>query len=277
MRKLLNANFSLLWKNTVLWLGMGMMLAFSAAAMLNGCRQAMAEAGSGFQYTLDQYYFNLAPLIGLACAVFTSLFLGTEHSDGTLRNKLVVGHSRGRVYLANLTACFAATLLMTAALLAGGLAGIPALGLWCMDGLSLGVYLGLLALAAAALCAIFTLIGMVCPNRATGAVVSMLLFLGLLVAGSMLYNRLTEPELVSGVVITAEGMQMTEPSPNPDYLSGAMRAVYEFLVDFLPTGQCIQIADLSVARPLRMAASSLFITLAVTAGGMFAFQKKNLK
>ena len=261
MNNLLSANFARLWKDKVFWLCFAAMLACSAGTMLNGCRQASVNAGSGFAYTLDFFYFNLAPLLGLFCAVFISLFLGTEYSDGTVRNKLVVGRSRTAVYLADLTVSFCAALLFMAAWLLGGLVGIPFLGPW---------KLGAPGLALCLLLAAFT-------NKAAGAVVSILLFLALLVCASMLYNRLSEPEMFSGVIITAEGMSMGEPTPNPDYISGGVRAAYEFLLDLLPTGQSILLANLELARPLREALCSAFIAGAAALGGLWTFRKKDLR
>ena len=36
--------------------------------------------------------------MGLVAAILTSMFIGSEYSDGTIRNKLVVGHSRMRLH-----------------------------------------------------------------------------------------------------------------------------------------------------------------------------------
>ena len=64
MRNLLRANFSRLWKSKALWLCAAGAFAFSAA--------------------------------------FLSLFLGVEYQDGTLRNKIIAGHARWKVYAASL-------------------------------------------------------------------------------------------------------------------------------------------------------------------------------
>lgn len=41
-------------------------------------------------------------LIGFAIAIFASVYLGNEYSNGTLRNKIVMGHNRIKIYLSNL-------------------------------------------------------------------------------------------------------------------------------------------------------------------------------
>lgn len=277
MRKLLSANFARLWKNKVFWLGTGILFVWSVIHMANGCRQATQNM-SDYNYGLDHYYFLYVLLIGVFCAVFTSLFIGSEYSDGTIRNKLVVGHTRIQVYLANLLTCFTATLLMMSAWLLGALTAIPVLGTWKMGAFGLFLYLLLSILLAAANAAIFTLVSMLCGNKATAAVVCILMAFGLLLCGSTVYNRLQAPEMTNNVIITAEeGMSFSEPKPNPDYISGTTRTVYEWILDLLPSGQGIQLSDLAVARPLRMLLLSVFLTAAVTAAGVFFFRKKNLK
>ncbi len=277
MRNLLSANFARLFKDKVFGAALAAVLLCAVATMLNGCRQAALNASSGFSYTLDDYYFNLAPTLGLFCAVFTSLFLGTEYSDGTLRNKIMVGHSRASIYLANLIVCFAATLCFVAVWLVGGLVGIPSLGLWKIGAAGLATYVALIVCFAAALSSIFTFMGMNLQGKAASAVLSLLLFLALLVGASMVYGRLCAPELSSGIVITSEGMQMADPAPNPEYVGGSLRRAYEGILDLLPTGQGILVANLEVARPLFMLASSALISAVMTLLGVWMFRKKDLK
>lgn len=272
----MSANLSRLWKDKIFWIGMLIMTAYSVISMLNGCRQATLDM-SEFNYMLDHYYFAGMPVIGIFIAVFIGLFLGTEHSDGTMRNKLIVGHTRTKVYLANLATTFIASLMMLAVWFIGGLVGIPTLGTWQMGISGLVVYISISILMVAAMCAIFTPICMLSTNKAVTAVLCILLCLGVILSGSMFYNALCEPEMSSGVMITADGMQMGEPTPNPNYVSGMKRIVYEFLADFIPTGQGIQMADLAVAHPARMMLSSAFIVIMVTLCGAFIFKHKDLK
>ena len=277
MRNLLSANFSRLWKNKLFYFALGCMLLLSIVGMFNGCRQASMDAMSEYTYHLEDFYFNLAPLVGLFSAVFIGLFLGTEYSDGTLRNKLIVGHTRLDIYLANFLTCTAASLLFVAAWLIGGLVGVPTLGLWQMTPSKLFSYLAICLLFNTVFAAIFTLIGMLFSNKATGAVVSILFFLALLVGASMIYNALSEQEFISGVVITLEGMHMGEPTLNPNYIRGVLRTVYETILNILPTGQAILMANLDITRPLFQMTASLFLILLICACGALLFSKKDLK
>ncbi len=276
MHKLLSANFSRLFRDKTFWLCMGAMLAYALFYMLNGVRQATVSL-TEYNRSLDDYYFHFAVVIGLFSALLCSMFLGTEYSDGTIRNKLIVGHTREGIYLANLAATFVATLLMVAVWLVGALVGVPALGFWEMGMPHLLLYLLTAVLFVAAFSSIFTLISMLSTNKALTVAISIFLFLGLLVMASMIYNGLQQPEMASSVEMTMGGIQMGEPQPNPDYVGGAKRAVYEFLLDFLPTGQGILMWQLGIANYVRMALSSVFLTVVPTVCGIALFKRKNLK
>ena len=93
MCKLLSANYSRLWRDKIFWICMGTMLVYSVVYMLNGCRQATVDLAE-YNYSIDKYYFHFAISIGIFCAVFSSMFFGTEYSDGTIRNKVIVGHTK---------------------------------------------------------------------------------------------------------------------------------------------------------------------------------------
>lgn len=277
MNKLLCADFARLWKNKVLWLGMACMAGAAVLMALQGSRNALAYPEERF--ALEKIFFQYAPLAGLACAVFTSLFLGTEYSDGTLRNKIAVGHSRAAVYLAGGVTCLVAGVLMNAAWVLAMLAvGVPLLGWPQCGALVVVLYLLISVCMIAAFVSIFTLITMLWQNKAGAAVAALLCFLALLFAASYCYNRLQEPEMYSAATIIMNGsVQLSDPMPNLDYLRGGLRQVYTFLVDFLPTGQGIQLSEMEASDPLRLPVYSLLITGLATAVGVTAFRRKDLK
>lgn len=276
MRNLLSANFSRLWKDRIFWLCMGSMLLYSIIFMLNGCRQA-AIALSEYNYSIDQYYFNFSISIGGFCAVFCSMFLGTEYSDGTIRNKIAAGHTRTNIYLSNLLLTFTATLFMMLVWLISAMAAIPILGIWKMGIPNLLLYLLIAVMFIAALSAIFTFVNMQSSNKAAAVAISILLFFGLLLFASLINNSLSQPEMISSISLTVNGMEVGDPVPNPNYLSSTARSVFQFILDFLPTGQGMQMAFLEMGSPLRMLLSSAFITALTTLAGMQIFRRKNIK
>ena len=68
--------------------------------------------------------------------------------------------------------------------------------------------------------------------------------------------------------------------PNPNYLTGTKRAVYQFLHDFLPSGQNMQVSVFSVQKEMHTALMCLYaavVTLGTNAVGMILFQRKDIK
>ncbi len=276
MSKLLSANFLRLRKSKVFWLGMVIMWMFGVIVMLSEyrlCAPYMSEA----EYMLEFYYYAPAFMIGIFVSVFVSLFTGAEYSDGGLRNKLIVGHTRRSVYFANLiTNCIAGVLILVVGFV-GGFTGIPLFGAWKTGLASVLSYHAIAILMTVALCAIFTMVSMLCPNRAVSVVICILLAFGIIFLGDMLYLALSEPEVYNGMVITAEGGPEIRELPNPAYVSGTKRLIYEVLVDLVPAGQGFVLNDLGVSRPVRMMLSSVLITIVTTLCGVLCFKKKNIK
>lgn len=277
MSKLLSANFARLWKNKVFWLGMIFM--FGLGIMLV-CSQYWHLQKYGIEPVLDSTLRTYAIFIGTAAAVVCGLFLGTEYSEGTMRNKLIVGHTRSAIYFANLIVCTAAALLMCAAYFVAVCAlGIPLLGGFQGAARDIFLQLGVGLAMVIATTALLTPIGTLCQSKAGASVLCILLILVLLFAASYISNRLTAPEMDTEYALNEAGEVVAmPPEPNPQYLRGNARLVYEFLLDFLPTGQAVQIAMLGgVAHTWQAALYSLAIVLASTLVGLVIFRKKDIK
>ena len=123
MSRLLNAGFSRLKKSKCF-------RGFMIFMFLFGGYIKIAEFYNQEKYNtsipLDSGLFVYVTVIGILLAAFISLFIGTEYNDGTIRNKLVIGHTRSAIYLSNLIVCLAAGLLMCLSFLCASLLiGIP--------------------------------------------------------------------------------------------------------------------------------------------------------
>lgn len=204
--------------------------------------------------------------MGLVAAILTSMFIGSEYSDGTIRNKLVVGHSRMRIYLANLIVCSVACVLIFLAYITGVFVVGSAKGGELLTKTSVvTMCLVCSILVSVAFTSIMTMLAILNTNKAGNVVVSMMLALILLVSGSLEVEQL----------------------PNPQYIDGKQRAVLEVVNDLLPSGQAMQLVDMFDAdgmtnkdmenAPYRWPGYSLLVIVITSGLGIILFRKKEIR
>ena len=275
MAKLLRANLSRLWKSRIFYVGLIFMLLLNVFLVIDGWNSGR----QGYPEPLEDVLFQNCIIIGFVCAVVVGTFLGTEYSDGTIRNKIAVGHTRVSIYLANLIVCAAASALLLLISLALGFG----LGSFLLDPLGLPMKVLLLytcigLLTTVSFASIYTLVAMLSPSKASGAVLCLVLALVLLFATSAVEGTLTEPEMVQDFIMSVDGTpNLGEPHPNPRYVTGTKRAVLEVIYDILPTGQAFQISNNECAHPARLPAFSLLVALVTSAAGALLFRRRDLK
>lgn len=278
MRELMRAGLFRLRRDRVFWVCFGAMLVFSALQMFMGVRQCRAMEVEGYVMDLAGSFFPPVHGIGVCIAVFVGLFLGTDHSEGGLRNRLVVGHGREQVYLAGLGTALTGVLCFTAAwLIGGGTVVLLNRDLWRPEVGQTALWILVALGSALALASVMTLVGTLAEKKSTAAVGTILLALGLLLATTWLYSRLQEPEMETGLIITAAGMEWGEPTPNPRYVGGALRQVFELILNLVPTGQMVLLSDMAAAHPVWDLAASAAVTLVSALTGVALFRKKDLK
>ena len=277
MSKLLSANFIRLRKSKEFWLCVVSVLLISAAMIYSSSESASALAARGFIKHLDDYYFQLAPYIGAVMAIFISLFLGTEYSDGTIRNKLIVGHTRTDIYLANFWTCLISGIIITAMWFIGGLPGLYLIGSFAMGISEVIAYLFVAIGITAAFSAIFVWISMVSRNKAVTVVLVLILWVAMVLAASGINDRLHEPEYNGGMAMINGEFVMMEDTPNPLFLAGGIRMAFEWLYRILPTGQAIAMTSAEITTPLLDIAASVIFTIVITLLGILTYRRKDLK
>lgn len=284
MSKLFASTFFRMMKKIVFWILLICMFAYGVYSASN----VASEASAGF--AIDGCVFEFAPFMGLVAAVFISLFVGSEYSDGTIRNKLVVGHSRMRIYLANLIVCSIACVLISLAYAAGIImVGSSKGGELLTETSIVSMCLICSVLVSIAFASIMTMLAMLNTNKAGNVVVSMILALVLLVSSSYIYQRLGEPEMYDNYVSVNEAGVPTqvEQLPNPLYIDGTSRAVLEVVNDLLPSGQAMQLAVAFDSEgitnkdienvPYRWLGYSLLVILLTSGMGIVLFRKKEIR
>ena len=149
---LLRANFYRLWRSASFWAAVSTMFGvgiFELAVGVHAQRQ-------GTPVPLDNRYMLFVLMSGVVLSAFCSLFVGAEYSDGAIRNKIAVGHSRAAVYLANLVTCSAAGVLVCLGyILPMTAAGIPLMGGFTLPPASVLWFTLCAFLMTASLCAVF--------------------------------------------------------------------------------------------------------------------------
>ena len=276
MRKLLRAGFFRLTRDRIFLISIAVM--FIAGAGMPVIHYYDNLSG-GTGWTADSTSFVFAFIAPILLSVVTALFVGSEYSDGTVRNKLAVGHKRHCIYLSNLTVCTSAGVMLCAAyLVPHTVMGLLLLGKFQTAPGKLLVYAGVNAALVIAFGSLFVLVAMLCRNRAYSTAGCILLVFALLFAGFRITSALNEPEYYSGYSYTENGVTVTEePERNPNYLSGKKRQAYEFLRDFVPGGQAIGLANMNAEEPARLAVYDGIIILAAAAVGLGCFRRRDLK
>lgn len=227
----------------------------------------------------ERFFFCAPLVVSVVGAAFLPFFLGADHADGTLRNKLIAGHTRTDIYLADLVTslitglCFAAVCLGILTLL-----GIPLLGRPAIRLPALLTAIGISLLAAAVFCSLYTMLAVVIPNRTVAVVASLLLLLALYLTAAVLYGRLGQPEFTDGYTLSVNGTLVPmDPEPNPLYLTGAKRTLFQFFVDVLPSGQVFSLLALDLVHPWLMPLWSLILAIVTTGSGLLIFRKKDIQ
>lgn len=274
MSKLLSANLMRLKKDKIFWIGFIFMF---AAGIFFPVMRYMDMKQTGTINNIDNGFLGCTLFIGIIMAVFCSLFIGTEYSDGTIRNKVIVGQNRNAIYLANFIICAVVSIIMCITFFVPYLCiGIPLLGFFNMDTRMVLLFVLTAFLLSVAFSSIFNLISMLNHNKALTAVICILLAFLFLVAGAQLNKMLSEPETNMGLVMTENGQEYEE-IPNPHYLNEGERKTVQFIYDFIPGGQVIQCMSSEAANLSLLPFYSLIIILSTTGTGLSCFRKKDLK
>lgn len=242
MHKLLSANLRRLWINKAFWITVVVMVCIEGLLCLLLAKEHF--------FPMDAVLFLSLQIIGILTCVFFSLFLGTEYSDGTIRNKIIVGHKRGNIYLANLlTGVIAITIIYLAGVLTGCVMGFisfapPSHGI---DQIAIAGVIGWLACISYV--SIFTLVGMLYSSKSKSSIFCILTSFILVFLGLTLYAL----------------------------LQGTPSSTLQFLFEFNPFGQTMQTLSIVIASPWKLTVYSLFLSSALTGAGMINFCKKDLK
>ncbi len=280
MIKLLYANFSRIMKNKLFWLCMLVMVGLPLYAV--GVRYYDYYISSETVWeTADGLWFVGGTYMAVIQSVFISLFIGAEFSEGTIRNKLTVGHTRSAIYFSNLITCSVVSLfyhLIYIVVLFG--AGSFLLKSWNTPVKTLMILTALSLMTVIALSAIFTMLAMLIHSRSIGAVTAMLVAMAMLIASMTIVSMLSAREYIDNAFVMNEVGEFvkSDPIPNPRYLTGVKREVYQHILNFIPVGQMLQFGNLQdIPQMYFLPWYSIIVVIICTGTGLVIFQRKNIR
>lgn len=274
MNKLLRANFRRMWKDRVFWIGLAVLFAYAMLPIVSYYHQMKK-----YQYEIipDEVVFSSIMMIGIIISIFVGMFVGTEYSDGTIRNKIVVGQKREHIYLANFVLCAMGSLLMYVTVIAvTSVIGRAAFGPFEMEFSTFLLLFADGALAVISYAAVYNLISMLVSNKAYAAVACVLTAFVLLFAGVYVIQCLGQPEMTQQASMV-NGEMVYEMVENPAYLTGVKRQVYQFFADMLPGAQAVQVAQGGAVHPYRILVYAGAVTVIANFAGVLGFRKKDMK
>lgn len=276
MRRLLRANFSRLLKNKLFWILISIELFMGGLFPVLHYMDNIDEKSA---WTMDSSIFIYSLFVPLMVSLLTALFIGSDYSDGTMRNKLIAGQVRRNIYAANLVVNIESAFLLCFAFWISHICiGTPLLGWFVSDAKKILGYLLVILAMVAACVAIFTLISMLCSNKAYSVAGCILIIFMLLFVGVRITAALNEPEMYDAYSYMSEGVTVQEDeTPNPNYVSGVKRQIYNFLNEFLPGGQMLKLSNMNAEHLGRYAVYDGIIFAFVTGGGILSFRRKDLK
>lgn len=268
MAKLIRADIFRLIKTRSFWI-----CGIAAIVLTSGNFALNLFANEELRNQFGVLMFGYGSNIFLYSAIFTALFLGTDYSDGVIRNKIAAGHSRRSICLASLAVCssgalsylFASRFVMfIIGACFGGRPGIP-VGKFVLLML-------IISFETISLSSIFAFLGMLITSKPVLIVVS-IIFIRALTMGT---------QLGASVLALSEYNDKTEEISelNLFYVMGAKREFLRIVCNTIPTGQTALIEVSGSKLPENaecMPLYSIGFTALTTVIGTVIFRRKDIK
>lgn len=265
-----------MFRSRLFHVGLLYMLVCSAVFIYLNYRTAMRSENV---FYVEDALFNLFPMIGPVTAIVTALHLGAEYDHGTIRNKLMVGHTRWALYWSDLAVCTVASVVLLLVMLAvSGLVGYVLFRAFLLPAKDLALLLLCAVLITMVFAAMFVAVSVAVPNRAFSVVACWVLFYAMMLVSSYLQSILAAEEMTySYVMISQSGVEFGDLIENPDYVDGPQRTVFEFIDNLLPTGQAAHLNNMEFENARHWPWMSAAVWLFSVAMGWLGFRRRDIK
>ena len=275
MYRLLDAGFERIKKNKVFF---GCIIATIGIAIFMLVSNYLDMKNYNAEISTSELISNYLPMIGIFIAVFSGLFVGTEYSDGTIRNKIIAGHKKINIYLSNFIISSIVSILFQiiwtifVLIIAVPVFGKPIIELNQLLITSLDSIMFIIAYSA-----IFNFVSVLSCNKTISAVSCILLFFIMLGITVTSFNIIqTPPTVQQGGLNPDTGEINFEEVENPKYPSESKKRFYQAIVDIIPMGQAFSLGAGLPTNLYMLPVYSAAVIVLFNGFGMYLFNKKDL-
>lgn len=281
MLKLLHANFYRLRKNKV-FIGIIIITIIASFVILFNTYQGNItnEKYNMQKMQIDRTYTIYINVISFLIAVFVSIFVGSDYDNGTIRNKIIVGHSRKNIYLSNLIVSIIVGLVLEIIyLIIISIVGIPLIGKIQMNIFDFLYIILDMILLIMVFSSIFNFISMICSNVTLSTVGSLLLILIMYVFCMSISGIAYSTKELKIQDFDENGNLVTKYLEDENYPGDFKKNLCKTIINILPTGQAMELSEVNIdineikIYPLY----SLGVILIINILGIYMFNKKELK
>ena len=260
MNRLLKASMRRMIKNKMFLFSVIFQIGFALFAIL---------PMYGMEFSVGNGFLLADSLLSLVLsAVFVHFFLRSDYHGGMARNKIITGHSRGKIYISNFISALTGSWIFFLTPIAVSL--VLALFTDVTLGVSAAVFAVRMAVflsAETAMCGIYVLAAFFFKNM--GATASFFIALAMFTVSIFCTLNAVSPE------DTAEIFE----SANIDIQLNQSNALNEILLNVLPTSHIVKLMVIEppINEMLILPLYSLIIIAATTGFGVLLFSGKDLK
>ncbi len=258
MIRILRADFIRLRRSFAFRLSLIGMLVLAAAFMF------IQATAMDYTVPLSRVIFLPMSMYGIAMAAFVSVFVGTDFSDGFIRNKLLTAENRSSLVISQIIVSCVGCIIVYIVVTAFS-AGIGRF--FFENNVDDVVFLRFIIIGigmSVATGCLFSIITMICGNKTQAIILCMGLAFGMLFLCLHTNEVLVQTEYKDGVL-------------NPHYLGGVRREICSLLHDINPCGQAAQLSAWEVWHPIRALLISLLVIAGTSALGCLLFRRKDVK
>ena len=266
MINLLSAGYSRLFRNKVFLAGA------AVTAMMPVFITLVSLAKDDISGPLDGVYDSGLQIIWLIISLAVSMFIGTDYDNKTINNKIMSGHPRAVIYLADFIVTYSGVALMqVCGIVAGSAAAIPLFGMFSVSFRDFFLAELFIFCILAVYTAIVLFITTLFNSKAYSQAVSMVTMMAVFALGNVVYDMIKRRE--------ADLPEVSAPETASEEAQEHEKDVWEVLYDLVPQCQTNRVLEAGglPADAGKMAGFDIALITVTTAAGVFIFSRKDIK